>query len=74
MKTLIAIPCMDQVPVPFCQSLALLTKPENTQLAMNPGSLIYTSRDRLAQLAIEAEADYVLPKSAAIYTCFVRPP
>lgn len=59
MKTLIAIPCMDQVPVPFCHSLALLTKPENTQLAMNPGSLIYTSRDRLAQLAIDAEADYV---------------
>lgn len=59
MKTLIAIPCMDQVPVPFCSSLALLTKPEGTVLAMNPGSLIYTSRDHLAQMAIEMEADYV---------------
>lgn len=59
MKTLIAIPCMDQVPVPFCHSLAVLTKPAETTIAMNPGSLVYMSRDKLAQMAIESEADYV---------------
>lgn len=59
MKTLIAIPCMDQVPVPFCQSLALLTKPDDCTLAMKAGSLIYTSRNALAMMAIEGEYDYV---------------
>lgn len=59
MNTLIAIPCMDIVPVPFCHSLALLTKPNDCVLAMNPGSLVYTSREKLAMMAIENEAKYV---------------
>lgn len=60
MKTLIAVPCMDQVPVPFCQSLALLKKVGECTLAMQSGSLIYTSRDRLATHAIQIDADYVM--------------
>ena len=42
MKTLIAVPCMDQVPAPFCQSLAQLQKEGECVLAMKSGALIYT--------------------------------
>lgn len=50
---------MDQVPVPFCQSLALLQKVGQCVLAMKSGSLIYTSRNDLATQAVQIEADYV---------------
>lgn len=59
MKTMIAVPCMDQVPAPFCQSLAQLQKVGECVLAMQSGSLIYTSRNSLATAAIQMEADYV---------------
>lgn len=59
MKTLIAVPCMDQVPYMFAQSLALLQKPEDSTLAMRAGSLVYSSRDYLARKAVEMDADYV---------------
>lgn len=59
MKILIAVPCMDQVPVPFCYSLAQLHKPEGCSLTMKSGSMIYTSRDSLALTAIEKEYDYI---------------
>ena len=60
MRTLIAIPCMDQVPAQFMQSLATLRKVGECTVATQIGSLIYTSRNKLAQKAIEIEADYVL--------------
>lgn len=60
MKILIAVPCMDMVPTPFCQSLAQLKKIGECILAMKCGSLIYTSRNSLATDAIKLEADYVL--------------
>lgn len=59
MKILIAVPCMDQVPAPFCNSLALLQKAGDCTLMMKSGSLIYTSRNALATAAIQSEADYV---------------
>ena len=59
MKILIAVPCMDQVPVRFCQSLAMLQKVGDCVLAMQMGSLIYTSRNSLATKALQSEADYV---------------
>lgn len=59
MKIMIAVPCMDQVPVPFVQSLALLEKIGECSLVMKSGSLIYTSRNDIATYAIETEADYV---------------
>ena len=59
MKILIAVPCMDQVPVPFCHSLALLRKPDNCVLTMKTGSLIYIARNELATAAIQSEADLV---------------
>ena len=60
MKTLIAIPCMDQVPTMFCQSLALLKKVGECTLAMQTGSLVYSSREQLTVKAAKADADYVL--------------
>lgn len=60
MRILIAVPCMDQVPAPFCQSLAMLRKVGDCVLSMQMGSLIYTSRNTLATRAIQTEADYVL--------------
>lgn len=60
MKILIAIPCMDQVPALFAQSLATLQKTEECLIAMQMGSLIYASRNELGKTAIRQEADYVL--------------
>ena len=61
-KILIAIPCMDQVPAPFAQSLAMIRKPDNDNVAcaFQMGSLIYTSRNNLALQAMQLETDYVL--------------
>lgn len=60
MKTLIAVPCMDNVAFQFCQSLALLQKEGECSLAMKAGSLIYAARNDLATTAIQMDADYVL--------------
>ena len=60
MKTLIAIPSMDQVPSQFAQSLAMLNKVGECALTFQIGSLIYMSRNELAKKAIQMEADYVL--------------
>ena len=59
MKIMLAVPCMDQVPVPFCQSLAMLQKVGECTLAMKAGSLIYTSRNDLATNAVQSDLDYV---------------
>ena len=59
MKIMIAVPCMDQVPTPFCGALAKLQKTGECYLAMQMGSLIYTSRNTLATQAIQNEVDYV---------------
>lgn len=61
MNILIAVPCMDQVPAQFAQSLAMLDKGGNpVAIAFQVSSLIYTSRNELGQKAIEMGADYVL--------------
>lgn len=60
MNILIAIPCMDQVPALFAQSLACLRRVGDCTIAFQMGSLVYTSRNELAKLAIKSEADYVL--------------
>ena len=36
MKTLIAIPCMDTIPVGFMQSILYLNKPEGTSVCFRP--------------------------------------
>lgn len=60
MKTMIAIPCMDQVPALFAQSLATMNRVGECVCAFQMGSLVYTSRNELARWAIKNEADYVL--------------
>lgn len=60
MNILVAVPSMDSVPAHFAQSLASLKKIGNVAVAFKVGSLIYTSRNELAQHALKMEADYVL--------------
>lgn len=59
MKTLIAVPAMDTVPTQFCSSMATLNKVGDCFISFNVGSLVYTSRNKLAQTAIEQETDYI---------------
>ena len=58
-KIMIAVPCMDQVPTPFCQSMSMIQKVGETAVAYQMGSLIYTSRNELAAKAVRIGADYV---------------
>ena len=60
MKILIAIPCMDQIPALFAQSLVTLKKVGDCSIAFQMGSLIYTSRNDLGRIAIQSGSDYVL--------------
>lgn len=60
MKTLIAVPCMDQVAAPFAQSLASLDKEGDCFVSFIIGSLIYDARNSFAKQAIKVGADYVL--------------
>ena len=60
MKLLIGIPCMDQAPYLFSQSMDYLQKPEGTSIYYNPNSLIYDSRNIISLYAIENKFDYVM--------------
>lgn len=60
MKIMIAVPCMDTVPVGFVESLMSMDKPEGTAVCFQPNSLIYDSRNLLALTAIKGGYDYVL--------------
>lgn len=60
MRTLVAIPSMDQVPAQFAQSLAMLQKVGDVAVAFQVGSLVYTARNHLAMRAIGMGTDYVL--------------
>ena len=60
MKTMIAVPCMDMVPVEFCQSLTTMRRVGECQVSFHKGSLIYTARNALLETALRAEADYML--------------
>lgn len=59
-KTLIAIPCMDSIPVGFAQSLLWLEKGENVSVLFKPNSLIYDSRNLISLTAIEQGFDRVM--------------
>lgn len=61
MKTLIAVPCFDQVATPFCQSLLTMNRVgDECSVSFRVGSLVSDAREKLAALAISAETDYVL--------------
>ena len=60
MKTMIAIPCMDQVQTEFVQSLVRLQPVGQVRHEFLVSSLIYKSRTDLGLLALAEKADYVL--------------
>ena len=59
-KILIAVPCMDMVSARFAQCLSTLKKVGKCTVSFLIGSLVYDSRNKLAAMAIEMEADYIL--------------
>lgn len=60
MKTLIAIPCMGNVPWEFAQSLIYLQKGNDVSVLFKPDSLIYDSRNLISLTAIENNFDCVM--------------
>lgn len=60
MKTLIAVPCGDTIPVDFFQSYLRLEVVGEVQLTLARGSLVYDARNNLANVAKVAPFDRVL--------------
>lgn len=60
MKTLIAVPCMDQVSAHFAHSLAVLNKVGECQIGFQMSSLIYTARNDFAKKAINLDVDALM--------------
>ena len=60
MKTMIAVPCMDQVQTEFCKSLCNMKHVGSVQHSFTSCSLIYQARTDLGQIAIQEKADFVL--------------
>ena len=60
MRTLIAIPCMDEMDSGFVQCLVDLRKVGDVDTTILSGSLVYEARERLAALAVDGEYDQVL--------------
>lgn len=60
MKTLIAVPCMDQLDVVFVESLTQMRTGGNAAVQFIAGSLVYDARNKLAQVAVENDFDRVL--------------
>ena len=60
MKTLIAVPCMDEVKTLFMASLLGLKRPEGTEIAVSSSSLVYDARNHLAQKAVRGSFDRIL--------------
>ena len=60
MKVFVAIPCMEDMPVDFVMSLTNMKMVGETSINYSVSSLVYDSRNRLAQMAIDSGSDYVL--------------
>lgn len=58
--TLIAVPCIDAVPVEFLQSFVNLHKIGDTRYALIQNTLVYDARNTFAAKAIQGEYDRVL--------------
>lgn len=59
-KTLIAVPCMDNVSARFAQSLATVGKVGECKVSFLIGSLIYESRNSLVKQALSFDSDYIM--------------
>lgn len=60
MKTLIAVPCMDMLPLGFVKSLLYMNKGGNPTVYFLPNTLIYDGRNMISLYAIENEFDNVM--------------
>lgn len=60
MKTLVAIPCFDEMDAGFVQSLVDMKPVGEIRILVLSGSLIYEARERLASFAIQNGYDHVL--------------
>lgn len=60
MKTLVAIPCFDEMDAGFVQSLVDMKPVGDIRILVLSGSLIFEARERLAAFAIDNGYDYVL--------------
>ena len=62
MKVMIAIPCLDSIAARTVKSLFDLSAPEGCETCVEfmESSLVYLSRDRLAVMAMEEKADFIL--------------
>ena len=63
MKVFIAFPCMDTLSAKFAQCLVNLVNHKrdfDVEVGFHIGSLVYDSRNKLAERAINSDADYVL--------------
>ena len=60
MKTLIAIPCFDEMDAGFVQCLVDMKTVGETRILVLSGSLVYEARERLADFAIQNGYDHVL--------------
>ena len=63
MKVFIAIPCMDTLSAKFAQCLVNLVNYKrdfDVEVGFHIGSLVYDSRNKLAERAINSDCDYIL--------------
>lgn len=60
MKTLIAIPCVNTLPVGFVQSLLYLKKGDDVSVLFKSDSLVYDARNLISLTAIENNFDRVM--------------
>lgn len=60
MKYLVAVPCMDMLQTPFVCSLLAMPLFQNTEITFGANSLIYDTRNQLAEKAINAGIDRIL--------------
>lgn len=59
-KILISIPCRDDVPVRFIETLLNLQKPCTCMYRFGTSGLVYDARDEACQIAISNDYDYIL--------------
>lgn len=59
-KILVCVPCLDKTDTEFVRCLTSLESVGDTRLQLMSGSLVYASRDKLAQQAIEGGYDYLM--------------
>lgn len=61
MKILVGVPCMETLPVDFVNSLLRLNKGKHeVDIHLEPLSLVYIARERIVEVAIKGNYDYLL--------------